>query len=187
MQDSALLLGLITKRQSFALPGTDLTGEFRTVPTEKEAKAMAAAKDDLAKDKLTGDLYWTSYYEDCAVLTVSMVDGDRQLFDSARLLRASLAKEQVDYLAMAYKDFLKSVMPKYDELDDAKTDALVHDFLAQKKNPDEWVSSGNLRECRKLVPSLVNHMLRLMSVSGASYSSLNERLTITTPPTRQRP
>ena len=133
------LIGLLNKRQAFVLASEegDITGDFRIISTEQEAKAMADAKEELIKDRLFGDAYWMSYYEDCAVLALAMVQGERQIYGSARLLRASLSRQEVDYLAQSYKDFLKAVMPKFDELDDKKADELIHDFLAQTKNPTE--------------------------------------------------
>lgn len=187
MSNSSKLIGLLHKREPFSLPGTDVAGEFRILSTEAESKVMAIAKEDLIKDKQNNDLFWTSYYEDCATLAAAMMDGDKPLYETARILRLSLAKEEIDYLAAAYKSFIKTVMPKFDELDDTKIDELVNDFLAQTKTSEEWVSSGNLRECKKLVPSLVNHFLRLMRESGVSYTSLNEPLTVTPKLTRQRP
>lgn len=172
------LLGQVNKRQPFSLPDSEITGEFRLIDTEQEAKAMAEAHKDCEKAGLNNDGYWVTFYEDCATLRAVLVESGTEiaLYQSTAELRKSLTSDEVTYLTMAYHDFRKSCLPKFEDLTESKAQELLADLFAQKKSVSEMISSTNFRELKRLFTFSVDQWLQFLSKNGLSFISWNEPL-----------
>lgn len=172
------LLGSVNKRQPFSLPDSEITGEFRLIDTELEAKTQSEAFKDCTKADLANNGYWVTFYEDCALLRAVMMKEatDEALYQSTTELRKSLTADEVNYLTTAYHEFRKSCLPKFEDLTETKAQDLLADLFAQKKSVSEMMNSTNFRELKKLFISSVDLWSQLLSKSGLSFISWNEPL-----------
>lgn len=169
---------LLTKRHAFALPETDFMGEFRQLTFEQETKAMADAYKLALALGLREDRYWVGYFEDCALLLYAMVQSGTStpLFNGLSELQKSLSKEQIDYLATDHRNFIQAQVPKFDDLTEAKAKELLEDFFTQKKSLEQWLTSTNFRELKRLMHSSVVLWKQYLTENGLTFTSWNAPL-----------